>query len=293
MKNLLSFWCSFLVLAVPALLRECLVEGFSSAAKAKAFGAGAKDRRRLDDRSRRRRPKLILIGGCSGTGKSTFGMNVALDQGILKCISTDTLRSVMRSFLDEDSHPALHRSSYQASSSDKLDDPIESWLETCHALQHSVDELIDEMSDRQVSLVVEGVHLIPSRDLIEKWEARGGVATGIVLKVSDAEAHKSLLWRRGQMTGKEEADKLEEFARIRTIHDEMVRLAVESEWLILEQDLRPDPLALISNHLWKSSDIEFYPAPASLQSHGEHDVVINGESYQKAPNKDPLDGAIY
>jgi len=58
------------------------------------------------------KPKLILIGGAPGTGKSTFGMSLALDQGILKCISTDTIRAVMRSFVAQDVSPALHRSSY-------------------------------------------------------------------------------------------------------------------------------------------------------------------------------------
>jgi hypothetical protein len=57
-------------------------------------------------------PKLILIGGCPGTGKSTFGMSLALEQGILKCISTDTVRAVMRSYVPESISPPLHRSSY-------------------------------------------------------------------------------------------------------------------------------------------------------------------------------------
>jgi len=57
-------------------------------------------------------PKLILITGCPGTGKSTFGMSLALEQGILKCISTDTVRAVMRSYVPESISPPLHRSSY-------------------------------------------------------------------------------------------------------------------------------------------------------------------------------------
>ena len=33
-----------------------------------------------------KQPQLILIAGCTGTGKSTFGMSVALSQSILKVI---------------------------------------------------------------------------------------------------------------------------------------------------------------------------------------------------------------
>ena len=39
-------------------------------------------------------------------------MSLALEQGILKCISTDTVRAVMRSYVPESISPPLHRSSY-------------------------------------------------------------------------------------------------------------------------------------------------------------------------------------
>ena len=221
---------------------------------------------RIEDR----RPKLILIGGCSGTGKSTFGMSVALDQGILKCISTDTLRSVMRSFIDVNISPALHRSSYQAAEPDGSDDPVKSWKETCVVLKHSVEELVDETIERGVSLVVEGVHLLPSNDLIEKWEQAGGVAVGIMLQVSDENAHRQLLFRRGAATGKGEAQKLKDFKRVRAIHDVMIQKAKECNWLIIEQNPRPDPLELVANRMWKGGDgISEYMSTTSLTSKAE------------------------
>lgn len=222
--------------------------GNRSGIKSRPFiGKGSKNINNDDDR-----PKLILIGGCSGTGKSTFGMSVALDQGILKCISTDTLRSVMRSFIDEDISPALHRSSYASVDGDGTDDPIKSWKETCTVLKHCVEELVDEMIERRVSLVVEGVHLIPDDTLIKRWEDHGGVAIGIMLTVPNEKAHKQLLFRRGAMTGKGEDNKLKEFHRIRTIHDEMSKLAKSANWLLIEQNLLPDPLEIVADELWKN-----------------------------------------
>lgn len=185
-------------------------------------------------------------------------MSVALDQGILKCISTDTLRSVMRSFVTQDISPALYRSSYEPATEDGTDDPVKSWKQTCKVLQHSVDELVDEMIGRGASIVIEGVHLIPSNDLLQRWEESGGVATGVVLQVPNEQAHKSLLLRRGLSTGKGEAQKLAEFDRIRAIHDEMVRLGREVNWSIIEQDLNPDPLEIVASQLWRG--------PAMVQS---------------------------
>lgn len=197
------------------------------------------------------KPKLILISGCTGTGKSTFGMSVALDQGILKCISTDTVRAVMQSFIDKDISPALHRSSYDPAV--EGEDPIRSWRETCTVLEASVEGLIEDAINRGQSLVVEGVHVVPSQGLIQKWEESGGVAIGCLLTIPDADAHKSLLKRRGEMTGKDEAEekKLKAFDRVRAIQDEMIRLAKESEWMLIEQKLEPDPLEMVEARLWE------------------------------------------
>ena len=52
-------------------------------------------------------------------------MSLALDQGILKCISTDTVRAVMRSYVPEGISPALHRSSYAPAEEDD-ENPVKS-----------------------------------------------------------------------------------------------------------------------------------------------------------------------
>jgi len=195
-------------------------------------------------------PKLILIGGPPGTGKSTFGMSVALDQGILKCISTDTVRAVMRSFVSEDISPALHRSSYAAAF--EGDDPVRSWRETCSVLATSVEGLIDDAMKRRQSIVVEGVHVVPCNKLIEKWREMGGTAIGCILQIANEEKHKKQLRRRGVMTGVHEAeeDKIAHFHRIRCIQDEMIRLAKENDWLQIEQRTAPDPLDVVGAALY-------------------------------------------
>ena len=92
-------------------------------------------------------------------------------QGILKCISTDTVRAVMRSFISQEISPALHRSSYSAKG-----DPVVNWRECCTVLEGSVDGLVDDAIARGVSLVVEGVHIVPADYLLDRWRAAGGVA---------------------------------------------------------------------------------------------------------------------
>ena len=198
-------------------------------------------------------PKLILISGGPGTGKSTFGMSLALEQGILKCISTDTIRAVMRSYVPESISPPLHRSSYGCASEDGTDDPVKSWIETCKVLESSIEGLVVDAIRRGVSLVLEGVSIRPSKKYIDMFNEAGGTACGVLLVVSDNDRHKSLLNKRGFITGNINAEehKLESFDRIRLIQDEMIRSAKESGWVLIEQRIEPDPLDVVADELYK------------------------------------------
>lgn len=212
--------------------------------------------------SAKEKPKLVLIGGCTGTGKSTFGMSVALDQGILKCISTDTIRGVMRSFIPKNISPALHRSSYEHGN--HSDDPVNSWYETVRVLEDSVEGLVVDAIARKQGLVLEGVGVNPSKKLIKIWEEAGGVATGCLLTITNEEKHKSMLTTRGLLAGKlskqslKDQEKIDNFDRIQKIQDEMIKLAKEAQWTLIEQKIEPDPLEIIANKLFEMDD-EFSP----------------------------------
>jgi len=222
-------------------------------------------------------PKLILISGAPGTGKSTFGMSVALEQGILKCISTDTVRAVMRSYVPESISPPLHRSSYEYSSDDHSDDPVKSWVETCKVLESSVEGLIDDAIERGVSLVLEGVSIQPSRKWIDKFTEAGGTACGVLLVVTNEEAQKELLLKRGFITGNTGAEekKLKSFPRVRLIQDEMIRSATDSDWVLIEQHVERDPLDVVAEELYKASVCRMKDKMIDAL---EEDCVLSGSS---------------
>lgn len=159
-------------------------------------------------------------------------MEVAISQGILKCISTDSVRQIMRTY---DDAPALHRSSYSGDG-----DPVTSWKECSDVLQDSIDSLVDDAIKRGVSLVLEGEHVVPSDQIIERWTAHGGIAVGCVLTITDPVAHKEVIIRRGEITKKGAEKKIKAFSRIRTIQEEMIRLGKLHKWLLMEQRLEPD-----------------------------------------------------
>ena len=114
---------------------------------------------------------------------------------------------------------------------------MEDWLSSSHAVDAGLSAIVQDMICRGQSLILEGVHVRPSRDLIEQWRAAGGSATGVLLKISDADAHRQLIYKRGELLKKGAEQQLREFERIRAIQDGMVRMAQQAEWIIIEQQL--------------------------------------------------------
>jgi 2-phosphoglycerate kinase len=192
-------------------------------------------------------PQLILIAGPTGTGKSTFGMSVALSQNILKCVSTDTIREVTRTNTKSaklDLPPELMRSSYEGE-----DDPVKNWRECCEIISPGVQGLVDDALKRGTSLVLEGVHIQPNNELINLWRASGGKALGILLMIKNADSHRSVIFKRGEMTKKGEEKKLNSFDRVRKIQDAMFKDAVANDWLLIEQKIEPDPIDIVTSML--------------------------------------------
>eukprot|EP01040_Poterioochromonas_malhamensis_P012878 gene12878-14108_t len=187
------------------------------------------------------KPELILISGCTGTGKSTFGMTLALNRGIVRCISTDSVRQVLRSFSN---NTAVHRSSYGG-----VGDPVLQWRECCSVLDSSIENLVQDSIARGSSLVLEGVHIVPSNHLLDRWTEAGGVAIGIVLSINDPEAHKNLIFSRGEASKKGADHQIKALERIRTIQEEMIRLGKENNWLQIERKIEPDPIDVIHSTL--------------------------------------------
>ena len=59
-------------------------------------------------------PVILLVGGGTGTGKSTVATEVAYRLGITRVTSTDFVRQTMRAFFAKEFMPSIHYSSFEA-----------------------------------------------------------------------------------------------------------------------------------------------------------------------------------
>lgn len=173
-------------------------------------GLGAKVARRLPVWKRFRqsgRPLFLLIGGATGTGKSTVAAELARRLGIERIHSTDTLREVMRLMVSEAIAPALHCSSYSAwkavfdgHAASRLDNNIliiEGYKAQARTVTAAIDGVIKRAMEENVSCIIEGVHLHPSYK--ERIQAQSeAVVVPIMLAVPDRLRFKSYFKSRGR-----------------------------------------------------------------------------------------------
>ena len=144
-------------------------------------------------------PLILLVGGATGTGKSTVATDVAYRLGITRVTSTDFVRQTMRAFFSREFMPAIHHSSFEAGRATAGDDDegnqavLDGFLEQTREVLVGVRAAIDRALEEGWSMVLEGVHLVPG--MLPK-EIEGALVVECVLSIEDGEAHASHFWIR-------------------------------------------------------------------------------------------------
>jgi 2-phosphoglycerate kinase len=155
--------------------------------------------RRIQDLYELDLPIILLVGGATGTGKSSVATDVAYRLGITRVTSTDFVRQTMRAFFSQEFMPAIHYSSFEAGRATADEDTEESeavldgFLEQTRDVLVGVKAAIDRALQEGWSMVLEGVHLVPG---MLPREIEGALVVQCVLAISDAEAHAGHFWIR-------------------------------------------------------------------------------------------------
>jgi len=137
-------------------------------------------------------PIIVLIGGATGTGKSTVATEVAYRLGITRVTSTDFVRQTMRAFLTHDFMPSIHYSSFEVPPEEMGIGAVEGFVEQTRNVLIGVRGVIDRALQEGWSLVLEGVHLVPG--MLPPVE--GALVVHCVLAIEDADLHTSHFWVR-------------------------------------------------------------------------------------------------
>ncbi len=179
------------------------------------------------------RPLVLLIGGGTGTGKSTLATELAYRLGISRITSTDVVRQVMRAFFAPALMPALHYSSFEAGEGlripmpdpDQGDRALFGFIQQAEQVAVGAAAVVDRAIVEGLSTVLEGVHLVPG--LIVPEAHGGATVVQVMLTISDEESHQAHFVGRDQLAGGARAlDRyLKRFGEIRRIQDYLVARA--------------------------------------------------------------------
>jgi 2-phosphoglycerate kinase len=182
-------------------------------------------------------PILLLVGGTTGTGKSTVATEAAHRLGITRVTSTDFIRQTMRAFFSEAFMPSIHYSSFEAShsvvDSETGDPTLLGFLEQTRNVLVGVEGAIQRALTEGWSMVLEGVHLVPG---MVPRRIDGVLVVHAVLAIDNEDVHRTNFHVRDSATGGLRAmDKyIEQLGDIRRIQNHIVRRAEKTGVPVIE-----------------------------------------------------------
>jgi 2-phosphoglycerate kinase len=185
-------------------------------------------------------PVILLIGGATGTGKSSVATEAAHRLGITRVASTDFIRHTMRAFFSRDFMPSVHYSSFEArlaltkaEEEEAGDATLLGFLDQTRNVLVGVDAAITRVLDEGWSMVLEGVHLVPG---MVRTDYEGAVVVHCMLAIDDLSRHRARFWIRDAATdGVRSVEKyLEGMPEIRLIQDALLERAGRSDVPVIE-----------------------------------------------------------
>jgi 2-phosphoglycerate kinase len=207
--------------------------------------------RRLQMLQQLDQPIILLIGGATGTGKSTIATEAAHRLGITRVTSTDFIRETMRAFFSRAFMPTVHHSSFEAglaltkAEEEETGDPrLLGFLDQTRNVLVGIDAAIERALKEGRSLVLEGVHLVPGMIAAERTNA---LVTHCVIAIPDEAVHRSHFWVRDASTdGLRPLDKyLEGLPEIRLIQEALLERARRFDVPVIENSSIDDAVGAV------------------------------------------------
>ena len=230
-------------------LRELAVEVLGEERGSRAV----RQLRRFRDLQELDLPVILLVGGGTGTGKSTVATEVAYRLGITRVTSTDFVRQTMRAFFAKEFMPSIHYSSFEAGlglskaeEEESGDAALLGFLDQTRNVLTGVEAALQRALDEGWSMVLEGVHLVPG---MITTELRGALVVQCVLAIRDEEIHRTHFWIRDATSeGVRPVDRyIGGLPEIRMIQEYVLERAARADVPVIENESQNEAVAAVMN----------------------------------------------
>lgn len=178
----------------------------------------------------KKRPLILMLGGATGSGKSSVSVELAHRLDITTVISTDTIREIMRYTISKTLIPALHQSSYLAwrdlDIKTDSDPVILGFKQQAAKINVGISGIIKRAIKEKTSVIINGVHILPSLIRPEQYPEADLHMAFFYLK--DEQTHKQRFYYREDSGEIRAASRyIENFSHIRKIQDHLLKEAVQ------------------------------------------------------------------
>jgi len=177
------------------------------------------------------RPVVVLIGGATGAGKSSLSAEVAHRLDILRIVSTDSLRQIMRIMFSPDLLPVVHSSSYAAWKEldypfiDKSDPVIGAFKEQVERVIVCIRAMIDRAIEENMHMIIDGVHVVPGFINLKAYKDKAYIIQ-MVIVVLDKDSYRQRFVIRQDTASRRLFKKyLENFDSIYRIQNYIIEMA--------------------------------------------------------------------
>ncbi len=215
-------------------------------------------------------PVIILIGGATGTGKSTLAMELAYRLGVVWIVSTDMVRETMRAILSPTLVPGLHDHSFRGMvvGGQVLSDPRERVLvgfrQQTAQVAVGLRAVIQRAIYENASIIIEGTHIVPPFEQYMPPRATAHMS-GFLLTVPDEAQHRRRFPERSHRQPARSAGVyLDAFQSVRWIHEDMLRQAEEAETVVLSNSDLSKTLRSAVDILSRGLPVDEPPGKASM-----------------------------
>lgn len=200
------------------------------------------------------KPLIILIGGATGTGKTSVATEVAHRLGISKILSTDTIRQIMRMMFSHDLMPAIHYSSYEAwknrmsiRDEEKSVAVIEAFTEQSMRVLVGVRAMVERAIQENFNLVIDGVHLVPGLMDLERFEDHAYIVPLVISTTNRASYLERFPIRQAQAGNRMAKRYRAHFEYILQIQDSIIEMARQHDTPVVENESFDETVASVLN----------------------------------------------
>jgi 2-phosphoglycerate kinase len=171
------------------------------------------------------RPIFLLLGGSTGTGKTSIAVEVSRRLEISRVLGTDSIRQIMRLMFSKDLMPEIHCSTYEVhkvlrpGAAGNRDPVIAGYFEQAQRISVGVQAMLDRGVEENTSILLEGVNLLPGLLDLDRYRDRAHVIS-LVVACLDVDSYRSRFRSRAAKAHDRAAEKyLEHFEAIVAIQN--------------------------------------------------------------------------